>query len=184
MCYRLSLILLLVLNFPTIAFAHDTGFATLRIIRINSAEWAFEVKTPLYGLDQSMRRFNATNPDSLKNLVVGSKKYKELIVAYIKEAFDVMAWTAAIDGGAQSQSTKLTLGQGRIQLNNHLSTLIFQIKGVPKEMDKLAIQLPYMSGNKSQHNVLRLIDGKRKKRYTLSATNDFSVNDIEFFKVH
>ena len=98
----------------------------------------------------------------------------KLIVAYIKEEFDITARTAATDD-AQSQSTKLTLGQGRIKLNNHLSTLLFQIKSMPKETDKLVIRLPYMSHNEAQNNILRMVDGERSTRHVLSASNNFSI---------
>ena len=177
-------ILVLLLGLPIYSPAHDSSFATLEFIRISPVSWAFKIQTPLYGLDQSMRKFHADKPDVLKSLVAGSRAYKELIVAYIKAEFDATAFKQTMDEATRSEAIKLQLGQGRIKLNSHLSTLIFEVKGMPESVGKMALKFSYMADNKTQTNVLRLVDGERKKRYSLSASNDFSVSDIEFFNAY
>ena len=182
--FQQSLFLLLIFaSLHGISHAHDSSVATLQIIRLSPDKWVFEVKTPLYGLDQAMRKFNANKSNNLTVLVVGSKKYKELIVEYVKAEFDISAWSKATDNKSKNNNhVKLTLGKGRIKLDDHVSTLVFEIKGMPKKSEKLEFLLPYMSHNEKQHNILRLIDGKRSKHYILSSSNNYLAIDTAFFQ--
>ncbi|PWQ98744.1 hypothetical protein [Leucothrix arctica] len=174
------MVLVVLLSLSSAALAHDSNVATLKFIHLSSGKWGFELNAPLYGLDRSMRQINA---DNKKDLVAGSKEYKELIVAYIKSGFDVTALQRVDKGGKITKKPiQLSLGKGRIKLGNHTTSMIFEVIGMPKNSDKVDFKLSYMSDDKAQQNVLRLIDGERKARHTLDKINDYSVSEVSFFK--
>ena len=152
------------------ANAHDSNTATFHI-RHHENHWSFEVMAPLYALDQSLK--STIGPELYGNLTPGSNTYKKQLVAHIKAAFDVQAI-------AQPQSSvKLILGRGKMTLGNHSSVLSFDIENMPTTIAALEFTLPLMTNN--PHNLLRLIDGDRSKRYVLSKGNDFSGKDEKFF---
>ena len=178
----LLLVSLILSSFSGASYSHDSSIATLQVIRLQPDKWVFELRTPLYGLDQAMRKFNSEKNADLEDLVAGSKRYKELIVEYVKSAFHVTTSTDSANTNPQGdKSSKPRLGPGRIKLDDHVSTLIFDIVNMPSGSENIEFNLPYMSYNESQHNVLRLIDFDRSQRYILSSDNDFSVVDGEFF---
>jgi hypothetical protein len=165
------------------AAAHDNNIATFQIRRIGSTQWVYEVMTPLYGLDQSMRASMTNTTENNAELVVGSTEYKEKIVAHIKEGFKVTATNNSVDDKTK-QTVQLTLGQGRIKLNDHLTILIFEIKGMPTSVEQLNFHLTNMSNNQSQNNMLRLIDGQRSQHYVLNKSNQFTAQDNGFFSAY
>ena len=171
---------LLILMSATLSHAHDINIATFQIRHLDNDLWVYEVMTPLYGLDQSLKSFV---DDSAKwsALAKGSTEYKEQLVAYLKSGFRVQASTEKSEKQLPI-SSKLTLGKGKIKLDDHLSVFIFEIKGMPKKVAQLDFEISHMSKNASQYNVLRLIDGDQSKKYILNSKNIFSASDKGFFK--
>lgn len=182
LCRQITACLLLLLCYRgNFAVAHDSNIATFQIRRLETDQWIYEVMAPLYGLDQSMRASSAAKSADISELVIGSTAYKQQIVAHIKEGFEVRAISDR-PGDQPEQTMQLSLGQGRIKLDDHLSVLIFEIKGMPEMIEQLDFHLGNMSNNEAQNNVLRLIDGERKQRYILNAENGFAGQDIGFFR--
>ncbi len=163
--------------------AHDSSLATLLIVHLAEDKWIFEVKTPLYGLDQSLRAYREEKTGKSLEFTAGSKEYKELLVDYIKAGFDI---TAESEPEAEQERVVLpvkpTLGSGRIKLDDHQTVVAFEIKNMPEDFDSLKIRLPYMSQNEAQFNIVRLIEEDRATRYILSASNNFETEDIGFFQ--
>lgn len=168
-------LLLALCSLPVICVAHDNSMATVQIIHTADGEWMFVVGTPLYELDQSVRRFHQDSDEGDSELTTGSREYKKRLVQYIKSGFNLNVATS--DG----HSVVPVLGKGRMKLDNHQTQLAFEIKNMPAAFDKLEFKFAYMSGNNVQQNVVRLVDGDRTKRYTLSASNNFEGLDNGFF---
>lgn len=168
------LLLLTLLCSVRSGIAHDANIATFQIRQLPEGQWLYEVMTPLHNLDESMR--NELGQDAPSD-DLNSVEYKQAIVAHIKNGFDVTV-NNDITGVA---SHALKLGKGRIKLNQHLSVLIFEIQGMPKEVKKLDFKLANRSDNSHQTNIFRLIKGKQTKRYILNQHNDFSGSDLGFF---
>jgi len=158
------------------SFAHDTNTATFQIRQIAPQQWIYEVMTPLYNIDSSLRAIDKQTPKADTKSV----KYKEKIIAYIKQGFNVKA-TGYDAHNIAVKDVKLTLGQGRIKLDDHLSTLIFKIKGMPNKLSQLDFHLASMSNNVKYNNIFRLIDGDKHKRFLLNKDNDFSGKALDFF---
>jgi len=168
-----------VLGVASHASAHDTNFAFIKIIRLPSNVWSFELNTPLYELDRSMRQFNAERSRDLKDLTVGTPRYKELIVEYVRTTF-MLDHVALND--SKSLSSKPNLGPGRIKLGNHESVLIFTIENMPAAPRELTLRLPFMANNAGQHNILWLIDSLRTQRHIFNEDNHFTVSVTELFE--
>ena len=180
---RLLLLGIVLLGIPVTSNAHDSNLAAMQIRKLEHQVWVYEVMTPLYSLDQSMRSFNADRAEQVAAIEVGSIEYKQEIVAHIKQGFNIQVSGFDTDGNAVT-SRELSLGQGRISLGDHLSTLIFEIKGMPERVDELSFYLNNMSNNPKQTNLLRLIEGDRQTRYSLHSENNFSGVDRGFFRDH
>lgn len=171
--------LLFSLSFVHHSFAHDSNIATFHIRHMADDLWVYELMTPLHGLDTSLRE--AMKGDTgLANLAQESTEYKQKLITHIKIGFDVSAMEYSEDKSA-TKPVKLSLGKGRIKLNEHQSVFIFEIKGMPKDVMQLDFRLASMSNNDSQNNLLRLIDGQKTKKYLLNQSNDFSGQSIGFF---
>lgn len=175
--YFRILILLLIASLSGLIQAHDQHLATVHIRRSDAGRWLFELMTPLPALDQAMR---ASLPEAQRNMLAGSTAYKEAVVAYVKKGFAV-----SVNGRDKADQVvnalPLSLGQGRLRLDEHVSTLQFEIKGMPAAVEQLEFSLAYMADNPRQNNFVRLIDGDRSKRYILNVQNNFSGKDSEFF---
>lgn len=177
------ILLLLAVGLPGLSVAHDSNLATLMIIHPAKEQWIFEVKTPLYGLDQSVRTYHEEQTGKPSELIAGSKEYKELLIDYIKAEFKITASRHA--GGTADEDplpVETSLGAGRIKLDNHETAMAFEINNMPEDVYKLDIQLPYMSENEGQNNIVRLIEADRSTRYILNVLNDFEAEDIGFFQ--
>ena len=182
MMNRAIFFLILCCSIPNLAVAHDSNLATLQIIHLDDGKWVFEVKTPLYGLDESVRQYLEEKTGEPVTLVAGSREYKEGLVDYIKAGFDMTAsGSDTVDSEGDDASTHPSLGTGRIKLGDHMSVLIFEIKDMPRVVEDLALSFRYMSNNDAQHNIVRLIDGDRSQRYILSSDNGFKAADSGFF---
>lgn len=179
--FRIVLLCIFIFGMPISVNAHDTNIATFQIRRMDSNQWLYELMTPLYSLDQSIRSFNPDKTERLDEIEVGSIEYKQEIVAHIKQGFNVLVTGVDTDGEIVA-SQALSLGQGRINLDDHMSTLIFEIKGMPEQVEELTFYLNNMSKNPKQMNLLRLIDGDEQQRYSLHSENNFSITVTEFFK--
>ncbi len=179
-----SFLLLLLYSVAGSSIAHDSNVATLLIVHLAEDKWVFEVKTPLYGLDQSLRVYQEEKTGKPLEFAAGSKEYKELLVGYIKAGFDI---TAESEPGAEKHGevlpVKPTLGSGRIKLDDHQTVVAFEIKNMPEVFNSLKIHLPYMSQNEAQFNIVRLIDEERATRYVLSTLNNFEAVDVGFFNL-
>jgi hypothetical protein len=167
---------LLIISFSNTSLAHDTNIATFQIRQIKDQQWMYEVMTPLSNLDKSLQASIKNAPKADVNNV----KYKQKVIAYIKQGFDIKI-TGSDDKNITIESVKLSLGKGRIKLNDHLSVIIFEIKGMPKNISKLDFHLTNMSENLSHNNILRLIQGDKNKRYLLNKENNFSGSIVSFF---
>lgn len=178
----LRLLLLVCCSIPALSLAHDSNLATLQIIRLGPDRWVFELKTPLYGLDQSLRAYLEENTGEPTDLLAGSREYKERLVEYIKAEFDVTATgSRASQNAGEVVAVHPTLGAGRLKLDEHQSTLLFEIRGMPEKLEQLAFRFAYMSHNMAQHHMVRLIDGVRSERYILNGSNDFQAVNRGFF---
>lgn len=167
------------LGFVNHSFAHDSNIATFHIRHLADGLWVYELMTPLYGLDMSLREAMKGDTD-LPKLTKESAEYKKKLISHIKHGFDITAIEYSEDKSA-TKPIKLSLGEGRIKLNEHQSVFIFEIKGMPKDVIQLDFRLANMSNNDSQNNLLRLIDGQKTKKYLLNQSNDFSGQNIGFF---
>lgn len=159
------------------SIAHDSNIATFQIRHLDNGQWVYEVMTPLHGLKQSLRA-SLVGRDAAVDMSPKSAEYKEKLIAHIKQGFDVKAFSADKN---TVKPVKLALGKGKIKLDEHMSVLIFEIKGMPKHIAQLDFHLDNMSNNASQNNLLRLIEGERYKKYLLNEKNDFSASDKGFF---
>ncbi len=178
----LRLLLLVCCSIPALSLAHDSHLATLQIIRLGVDRWVFELKTPLYGLDQSLRAYLEERAGEPTELLVGSREYKERLVDYVKAEFDVTATGSTASHNAREVvAVHPTLGRGRLKLDEHQSTLVFEIQGMPEKVEQLAFRFAYMSHNDAQHHMVRLIDGVRSERYILNGSNDFAAVNRGFF---
>lgn len=176
------LLLLLSCVIPGLAGAHDSSLATLQVIHLDKTKWVFELKTPLYGLDQSLRQYLEAKSDEPVVLLAGTREYKERLVEYIKDRFDVtVRGSEEADHTRKLVSIRPDLGAGRLKLDNHMSALIFEIKDMPAVVEQLSFRFDYMSSNAAQNNIVRLIDGNRSQRYILNSANDFSAVNDGFF---
>jgi hypothetical protein len=81
-----------VLMFSGVSNAHDSNIATFQIRHLDDGRWIYEVMTPLYGIDQSLIA-SSSNKAKLKAIPKGSTAYKQRLVAHIKQAFDVKAFS-------------------------------------------------------------------------------------------
>ena len=177
------LMLLVCCSIPALSLAHDSNFATLQIIRQGPDRWVFELKTPLYGLDQSLRAYLEEHTGEPAELLAGSREYKERLVDYIKAEFDVTATGSnASQNAGESVAVHPTLGAGRLKLDEHQSTFVFAIQGMPDKVEQLAFRFAHMSHNDAQHHMVRRVDGVRSQRYILSGSNDFGAVDSGFFR--
>jgi hypothetical protein len=172
----LLFISIFIISFSVPTFAHDTNIATFQIRQIKDQQWMYEVMTPLSNLDKSLQ---ASIKDAPK-ADLHSVKYKQKVIEYIKQGFDIKI-TGSDDKNITIESAKLSLGKGRIKLNDHLSVVIFQIKGMPENISKMDFHLTNMSENLSHNNILRLIQGDKNKRYLLNKENNFSGSIVNFF---
>ena len=159
------------------AIAHDANVSTIKLSRLPSNNWVFELYTPLHGLDKAMRQFNQENMIDPGELEQDSKRYKELIVDYVKSNFKLAPELDNVQSGTPSPS----LGSGRMKLGEHASVLIFDIENMPETVDELTLHLAYMGNNPAQQNILWLIDDERKQKHVLRADNSFTVQDSDFF---
>lgn len=177
-----ALALLLLGCVPGLAIAHDSSVATLQLIHLANDKWLFEMKTPLYGLDQALRRELDESAGESAGLLPGSREYKERLVAYVKQGFEV---TATAPSGETDEvglvEVQPQLGAGRLKLNDHQSVLMFEIQDMPNAVEALEMRFGYMSHNMAQHNILRLVDGERSRRYILNVDNAFGAVDRGFF---
>ena len=159
------------------AIAHDANVSTIKVIRQPSNSWVFELHTPLHGLDEAMRQFNKGRKVELGDLAQDSKRYKELIVDYVKSKFILELQI----NDSQHATTIPSLGTGRMKLGEHASVLMFEIENMPKRVNELTLHLAYMGNNPAQQNILWLIDDERKQRFVLRADNSFTVQHSNFF---
>lgn len=179
---RILYLLFLCCSVPDLAVAHDSNLATLQVIHVESDQWVFELKTPLYGLDQSLRKYLEDETGEPVSLIAGSREYKERLVEYIKAGFDVTTrGVDNVESGREVVSTRPSLGVGRLKLDDHMSILLFEIEDMPEVVEELEISFRYMSNNDAQHNIVRLIDGSRSQRYILNSSNGFAAVDSGFF---
>jgi hypothetical protein len=161
--------IIVIVAFARVCLAHDANMATFQIRQTAEQEWMYEVMTPLYNLDRSARAINKTlSPADIKSI-----QYKQEIIAYIKQGFDVKvsgydAKKAAVNAAG------LTLGRGRIKLDDHLSVLIFKIKGMPETVKEIDFQITNMSEYLKHNNLFRIIKGNKNKHYLLNKENNFS----------
>ena len=180
----LRLLLLVCCSIPALSLAHDSNLATLQIIHLGPDRWVFELKTPLYGLDQSLRAYLDAETGEPAELLAGSREYKERLVEYIKAEFDVTATGSSTSQNVgETVTVHPTLGAGRMKLDEHQSTLVFEIQGMPEKLEQLAFRFAYMSHNDAHHTMVRLIDGVRSQRYILNGSNDFQAVDRGFFRL-
>ncbi|WP_218419849.1 hypothetical protein [Alteromonas lipotrueae] len=135
--------------------------------------------TPLYGIDQSLIASSNVKA-KLKAIPKDSAEYKQRLVAHIKQAFDVKAFSRG-EKPQEVTTSQLRLGQGKIKLDDHLSVFIFEILGMPENVMQLKFRISNMANNDSQNNILRLIDGAKNKKYLLNHKNNFSGVDKGFF---
>ena len=159
------------------AIAHDANVSTIKVIRQPSNSWVFELHTPLHGLDEAMRQFNKERQVEPGDLAQDSKRYKELIVDYVKSNFILEPQIY----DSQYATTIPSLGTGRMKLGEHASVLMFEIENMPKTLNELTLHLAYMGNNPAQQNILWLIDDERKQRFVLRADNNFTVRHNDFF---
>ena len=159
------------------AIAHDANVSTIKVIRQPSNSWVFELHTPLHGLDEAMRQFNKERQVEPGDLAQDSKRYKELIVDYVKSNFILELQI----NDSQHATTIPSLGTGRMKLGEHASVLMFEIENMPKSVNELTLHLAYMGNNPAQQNILWLIDDERKQRFVLRADNNFTVRHSDFF---
>ena len=179
---RILYLLFLCCSVPDLAVAHDSNLATLQVIHVESDQWVFELKTPLYGLDQSLRKYLEDETAEPVSLIAGSREYKERLVEYIKAGFDVTTrGVDNVESGREVVSTRPSLGVGRLKLDDHMSILLFEIEDMPEVVEELEISFRYMSNNDAQHNIVRLIDGSRSQRYILNSSIGFAAVDSGFF---
>ncbi|MBZ2162089.1 hypothetical protein [Alteromonas stellipolaris] len=173
------ILLICALMFSGVSNAHDSNIATFQIRHLDDGRWIYEVMTPLYGIDQSLIA-SSSDKAKLKTISKDSTAYKQRLVAHIKQAFDVKAFSR----GEKTQEvikSQLHLGEGKIKLDDHLSVFIFEILGMPENVTQLNFRISNMANNDSQINILRLIDGAKNKRYLLNHKNNFSGVDKGFF---
>lgn len=174
------LILLLISCVSDFSLAHDESLATVHIRRSDGGQWQFEIMAPLHALDHAMRAAVLTSKADESLPVAGSNAYKEAIAAYVKDGFEVYA-SGRNSAGQLLESVSLSLGAGRLRLDDHVSLLLFEINGMPAVVEQLEFTLAYMAENPNQNNFLRLIHGKQSKRYILNSQNHFSSVDRGFF---
>lgn len=164
-----SLSIMIIVAFSKVCLAHDTNIATFHIRQIAEQEWIYEVMTPLYNLDRSARATNkALSPADTKSI-----QYKQEIIAYIKQGFDVKV-SGYDDKKVSVNAAGLTLGKGRIKLDDHLSVLIFKIKGMPKSVKEIEFHITNMSEHLRHNNIFRIIKGRKNKHFLLNRENNFS----------
>ena len=138
---------------------------------------------PLEGLDHALRSANKSSSVDVESLEVGSVEYKQQLIGYIKENYNLFAIKS--ESTAQPNTRIRTyLGRGKIKLDDHMTQFIFEIKEMPAMPEKLEFHFPYMVENRTQNNIVRLINDKQHVRYTLSAANDFFGEDNGFFYSH
>jgi hypothetical protein len=162
--------------YSVFSYSHDVNLATFQVRNIGEQKWVYEVMTPLYNLDTSIR----ANHKDIPKADLKSIEYKQKIVAYIKEGFDMKVTGIKADKTIVNQAP-LTLGAGRIKLDNHLSVVIFEIKGMPKAITKLDYTLASMSENVVHNNIFRIIKPDDNKHFLLNNNNGFSGSVSEFF---
>lgn len=171
----------LLFNLYLISFgciAHDINIATFQIRHLENQRWIYEVMTPLSNLDRSLRVKNQNAPDA----DINSIQYKQSIVKYIKQGFAVTAIGYNADAKDSTSEIALQLGQGRIKLNDHLSVLMFEIKGMPEIVSQLDFHFSSMSEFRPANNIFRMIDGDKKQRCFLNQGNNYSGSISRFFK--
>ena len=159
------------------AIAHDANVSTIKVVRQPSDSWVFELHTPLHGLDEAMRQFNKERQVEPGDLAQDSKRYKELIVDYVKSNFIL---ELQINDNQHAMAIP-SLGTGRMKLGEHASVLMFKIENMPKTVNELTLHFAYMGNNPAQQNILWLIDDERKQRFVLRADNNFTVRHSDFF---
>lgn len=175
------LVIVLFSLFSPLAYPHDSRLATIEVTRIGDSQWIMKLMSPLFGLDASLRAYGADKSNNGRDLEVGSREYKERLVAYIKSEFSMTAMVSA-NNVSGFVPVRASLGKGRLKLNDHLSTLIFEINGLPVEFTQLVFRLAFMANIKGQQHLLKLIDGSRTEKYVLIEENDFSVVVDEYFQ--
>lgn len=159
----------IIVTFSRFCFSHDANVATFQIRQITDQQWVYEVMTPLNNLDSSARTTNKMLPQAnIKNI-----QYKQEIIAYIKQGFDVKASGFDVKKTAVN-AVALTLGEGRIKLDKHSSVLIFKIKGMPASVSEIDFHITSMSENLAHNNLFRIIKGNKNKHYLLNKENNFS----------
>jgi hypothetical protein len=156
-----------------VSMAHDANLATFQIRQVGEQQWMYEVMTPLYNLDKSLRASEKNIPTA----DVNNLKYKQKIIAHIKQGFNVKATSLK----STASAVQLTLGEGRVKLDDHLSVLIFKINGMPKTIKQLDFSLKTMSENVVYNNIFRIIKGDKNERYLLNVDNNFSGRVTDFF---
>ncbi|MDO6683025.1 hypothetical protein Q4551_12060 [Oceanobacter sp. 5_MG-2023] len=165
--FQLCLLLGVYVVSPAV-LSHDVNMATFQVRYVESQGWVYEVMTPLYNLDRSLHMTHPDAPDADFDSVA----YKESVVAYIKQGFDMSVSDA--QAAPDSGDLAVSLGRGRIKLDNHLSVLLFEIKGMPTDVSKLAFHISSMTEYRPAKNVFRVIHGEHIQRYWLTPGNHYA----------
>jgi hypothetical protein len=152
-----ALSVLIVLLFSVVACAHNPLSARYTLVSDNNA-CVLEISLSQDGINQAL--INTYGKDFITDM--DQKDFKELIVSYIKEHFDLHV-----------DNRKLELIEGGIRLGDHQTDLKFVLEPIKDNIKIIEVAIPAFKENGEHQSIFSYTINSLRDRAILSSRNDY-----------
>ena len=148
---------------PFFLFAHNPLSAVYKLENISNGS-VLKVNLTQGSINKTLK--DIYDPDFLAKIT--QKEYKELVVRYVKENFNL-----------KINDKQITLSKGGIRLGNHQTDLSFITSFISEEIKTIDLEITSFKNNQGHHNMFFYKRNGESEKIVLSQKNDFK-SEVDF----